>query len=85
MANLLILSQTSKKLPFFFKKRLLFASFNKLYAHFFVLFDCFCVISQQFLKKLQYNSINKQQMKIMKKYMLVCAGLAMALAFTSCK
>lgn len=53
MANLLILSETSKKEPFFLKKNLLFASFNKLYALFFLLFDCFCVISQQFLKELQ--------------------------------
>ena len=50
------------------------------------MFDCFCVISQQFFKETTIQfSINKQQMKIMKKYMLVCAGMAMALAFTSCK
>jgi cell division protein FtsN len=55
--------------------------FNKLYAVFFRHFAQDFVISQQIFE-FKYN-INKKTK--MKKYTVLCAGLCLALAFTSCK
>ena len=55
--------------------------FNKLYAVFFRHFAQDFVISHQIFE-FKYNINNKTKMK---KYTVLCAGLCLALAFTSCK
>lgn len=63
----------------FFVKTAIFRPFNKVYALFLPVFLRYFVISHQIIKQ----HINIDQ--IMKKYIVLCAGLCLAMSFTGCK
>lgn len=83
IAKILIISQFSIFLFDFFVKNNVFLRFNKLYVQFVKYFTRFCVISHDKCRNI--SLIFKHNTRFMKKYMVVCAGLCVAMAVTSCK
>jgi len=63
----------------------LFCSFNKVYALFLPVFARYFVISHKIIQHSKGLINYRTRFLIMKKYMFFCAGLCVAMAFTSCK